>query len=114
MAKTFVVEVEVPHGLRAGDRFAVSVEVPKAPRVHKTMLANIPIQQLTLDQLKRERINARSVLYKAVRRGDNKAILEATKRVNRVAAEIAKRTGKTLYEEINAPAGLFEDEDASA
>nr|DAF74769.1 MAG TPA: Alpha-2-macroglobulin family [Caudoviricetes sp.] len=114
MAKTFMVEVEVPHGLKAGDRFAVSVEVPAAPRVRKTKLADIPLSQLTLGQLRTERTNARSVLYKATRRGDDKAILEATKRVNRVAAEIAKRTGKTLYEEINAPAGLFEDEDALA
>lgn len=114
MGKHFVVEVEVPHGLKAGDRFAVTVEVPAAPRVKRTKLADIPIENLTLKQLKQERTNARSVLYKATRRGDGEAMLKATERLNRVAAEIAKRTGKTLYEEINAPNGLFVDEDASS
>ena len=120
MGKHFVVEVEVPHGLKAGDRFAVTVEVPSAPRVRRTKLADIPLAQLTLDQLRRERTNARSALYKATRRGeatrrgDKPAILETTKRLNRVAEEIAKRTGKTVYEEINAPNGLFVDEDASS
>ena len=114
MGKHFVVEVEVPHGLKAGDRFAVTVEVPSAPRVRRTKLADIPLTQLTLDQLRREKTNARSALYKATRRGDKLAILETTKRLNRVAEEIAKRTGKTVYEEINAPNGLFVDENASS
>lgn len=113
MAKEFLVEIEVPDGLLAGDRFAVSVEAPATPRVRRTKLANIPLTQMTMEQLKQERINARSVLYKATRRGDDKAILEATKRVNRVAKEIAERSGTTLFEEVNAPLGLFEDENVS-
>ena len=113
MAKTFQIEVEVPQGLKAGDRFAVSIEAPATPKVSKTRLANIPLEQMTIEQLRRERTNARSVLYKATKRGDEEAMLNATKRLNNVAKEIAKRSGTTLFEEINAPTGLFEDEDVS-
>ena len=108
MGKTFQIEVEVPHGLHAGDRFVVDIEAPAVPRVTKTRLANIPLSQMTFDQLKRERINARSMLYKAQRRGDEAAVLDATKRLNAVAKELAERQGTTIFEEINAPAGLFE------
>lgn len=114
MPKSFVVEIEVPRGLKAGDRFAITVETPSLPLVRRTLLVDTPLKEMTMDELKRERINARSVLYKATRRGNQKVILEATKRVNRVAEEIAKRTGKTVYEEVNAPEGLFIDEDALA
>lgn len=114
MAKTFQIEVEVPQGLRAGDRFMISVEAPKTPKTKKTRLANIPVQQLTMEQLKQERINARSVLYKAQRRGDDEAIVHATRRLNRVSEEIAARNGTTIIEEINAPTGLFENENESA
>jgi hypothetical protein len=114
VAKTFQIEIEVPHGLRAGDRFAIDVSAPATPRVKRTRIVDAPLEQMTMEQLKRERINARSVLYKASRRDDTTAILEATKRVNRVAKEIAKRNGTTLYEEVNAPLGLFEDENVSA
>ena len=114
MAKTFQIEVEVPHGLKAGDRFAVTVEAPATPKVRKTKIANIPVEQMTMEQLKKELVNARSVLYKATRRDDPVAIANATKRVNNVAREIASRKGTTLYEEVNAPLGLFEDENASA
>ena len=113
MAKTFQIEVEVPHGLKAGDRFAISVEAPATPKTKKTKIANIPLEQMTMEQLKKERVNARSVLYKATRRDDKEAIAHATERVNKVAKEIAKRHGTTLYEEVNAPIGLFEDEDVS-
>lgn len=108
MGKTFQIEVEVPHGLQAGDRFVVDIEAPAAPRTTKTRLVNVPLTQMTFDQLKRERVNARSMLYKAQRRGDEAAVLDATKRLNAVAKELAERQGTTLFEEINAPAGLFE------
>lgn len=114
MAKKFQIEVEVPQGLQAGDKFAVLIEAPSTPRVVKTKLANIPLEQMTMEQLKKERINARSVLYKATRRDDTVAIAHATERVNKVAREIAKRKGTTLYEEVNAPAGLFEDENVTS
>lgn len=114
MGKKFQIEIEVPHGLQAGDRFAIDVETPSAPKIRKTRLANIPVGQMTMEQLKQERINARSVLYKAIRRDDEVAIVSATKRVNRAAKEIAKRKGTTLYEEVNAPIGLFEDENVTS
>lgn len=112
MGQTFQIEVEVPHGLQAGDKFVINVEQPSVPITKKTRLANIPLEQMTYEQLKRELVNARSMLYKAQARGDEKKLLEATKRVNRVAAELAKRNGTTLFEEVNAPIGLF-DEDVS-
>ena len=112
MAKKFQIEIEVPHGLQAGDRFVVDVEAPSVPRTRKSRLANIPLEQMTLDQLKRERINARSMLYKAQARGDEKALLEATKRLNNVAKELAARQGTTLFEEVNAPVGLFDEDDS--
>ncbi len=108
MGKTFQIEVEVPHGLHAGDRFVVDIEAPAVPRVTKSRLVNVPLTQMTLDQLKRERINARSMLYKAQQRGDEAAVVEATKRFNAVAKELAERNGTTLFEEVNAPVGLFE------
>jgi len=108
MGKTFKVEVEVPHGLHAGDRFVIDIEAPAAPRVKKSKLANTPLSQMTLEQLKRERINARSMLYKAQRRGDEASVIEATKRLNEAAQELAKRQGTTVFEEVNAPVGLFE------
>ena len=112
MGRTFQIEVEVPHGLQAGDKFVIDVEQPLVPKVKKTRLANIPLEQMTIEQLKRELINARSMLYKAQARGDEKKLVEATKRVNRAASELAKRNGTTLFEEVNAPIGLF-DEDVS-
>ena len=112
MGRVFQIEVEVPHGLQAGDKFVIDVEQPLVPKVKKTRLANIPLEQMTIEQLKRELINARSMLYKAQARGDEKKLVEATKRVNRAASELAKRNGTTLFEEVNAPIGLF-DEDVS-
>ena len=112
MGNKVQIEIEVPHGLQAGDRFVIDVEQPMVPRLKKTRLANVPLEQMTIPQLKRELINARSVLYKAQARGDEAKVLDATKRVNRVAQEIANRKGTTLFEEVNAPIGLF-DEDAS-
>ena len=113
MTKSLTVEVEVPHGLAAGDRFAVLVEPATGPVVVPTWISDIPVEQMTDEQLKRERTNARSMLYKATRKGKEDTMFIATVRLNKVAAEIAKRKGTTLYQEVNAPAGLFEDEDVS-
>lgn len=110
MGKKFQIEIEVPHGLKAGDRFVVDVDVPAAPNVKKSRIVNVPLSQMTMEQLKREKINAKSVLSKAIRRDDNIAVIEATKRVNRVAAEIANRTGIKVIDEINAPLGLFDED----
>ena len=112
MGKKFKIEVEVPHGLHAGDRFVIDVEAPSVPKVSIAKLANTPLEQLTEGQLKRELINARSVLYKAQARGDEAKLVEATRRVNRVAKELAKRRGTTLFEEVNAPIGLFDEDDS--
>lgn len=114
MAKKFQIEIEVPHGLQAGDKFVVEIDAPATPTVSKSKIANVPLSQMTMEQLKRERINARSVLYKATRRDDEIGIVNATQRLNNVAKEIAKRKGTTLFEEVNAPIGLFENENNPA
>lgn len=113
MGRKFKIEIEVPHGLQAGDKFVVDVEQPLTPRVQKSRLANIPLSEMTSEQIKRELVNARSMLYKAQARGDEKKLLAATKRVNAAAEELAIRNGTTLFQEVNAPIGLF-DEDVSS
>lgn len=114
MGKTFQIEIEVPHGLQAGDRFVVDIEAPSLPKTKRTKLVDVPLEQMTIEQLKRERTNARSALYKAQAKGNERAVIEATKRLNLVAKELAKRQGTTVFEEVNAPEGLFEDENVSA
>lgn len=92
MPRTFEVEVTVPKGLKAGDTFKVEVEAPAPVKKPRGQLAGIALEDMTDDQLKREIINANSVLYKAKQRGAaeetiavNEARLEAAK------AEKAKR-----------------------
>lgn len=93
MAKTFDVEVTVPEGLSAGDTFTVTVEAPKPERKPRGQLAGIALEDMTDEQLKRELINAKSVLYKAKQRGaDEETINKNQARVDAALAEKAKRT----------------------
>lgn len=102
MAKTFEVEVIVPEGLSAGDKFTVEVEVPKAERKPRGQLAGIAIEDMTDEQLKREIINANSVLYKAKQRGAAEEVIAKNQaRVDAAMAEKAKRQGtKAVAEEV--------------
>ena len=94
MAKTFEIEVIVPEGLSAGDTFKVEVEVPKAERKPRGQLAGIAIEDMTDEQLKREIINANSVLYKAKQRGAAEDVIAKNQaRVDAAMAEKAKRQG---------------------
>ena len=86
MSKKFEVEVTVPVGLMEGDKFIVEVEVPVAEKKPRGQLAGITLEEMTDEQLKREIINAGSVLYKAKQRNApaetiaiNEARLEAAK-----------------------------------
>lgn len=118
MAKTFEVEVTVPEGLKEGDVFKVQVEVPVAPRKPRGQLAGIALVDMDDEQLKREIINAKSVLYKAKQRGasdDTIAVNQA--RVDAALAEKAKRQGiaATTEATCEAPAdeAVYNEETAS-
>jgi hypothetical protein len=82
-AKKLRVPVTVPEGFAPGDTFVIEVEVPAGRgRTRNTK----PIEEMTREELKREIINAGSVLYKAQKRGAdddviarNQARLDAAK-----------------------------------
>jgi hypothetical protein len=66
-------------------------EIPKAP-VKRGQLYGIALTDMTDEQLKREIINAKSVLYKAIQRGAADEVIAANQaRVDRALAEKAKR-----------------------
>lgn len=72
MARKFTVEVTVPEGLVGGDVFTVEVEAPSVARGGngiRGQLAGLSLDEMTFEQLKREKINASSVLYKSQKRG---------------------------------------------
>ena len=94
MAKKFEVEVTVPEGLSAGDKFTIEVEAPTPEKKPRGQLAGIALEDMTDEQLKRELINANSVLYKAKQRGAAEETIAANQaRVDAAKAEKAKRTG---------------------
>ena len=94
MAKKFEVEVTVPEGMSAGDKFTIEVEAPVAEKKPRGQLAGIALEDMTDEQLKREIINANSVLYKAKQRGASEETIAANQaRVDAAKAEKAKRAG---------------------
>lgn len=100
MAKVIVVDVvipELPEGKKkweAGDTFSVEVEIPAAEKKQRGQLAGIALEDMTDEQLKREIINANSVLYKAKQRGAADATIAANQaRVDAAKAEQNKRKG---------------------
>jgi len=111
MAKKFEVEVTVPEGLVAGDVFVLEVEVPATARKPRGILAGLTVEEMTDDQLKREIINASSVLYKAKQRGANEEIIAANEvRLAAAKAEKEKRTPvKVVVEEGPVADVLAED-----
>lgn len=97
--RKFEVEVEVPEGLTAGDKFLLNVEVPAQERKPRGQLAGLAVEQMTDDQLKREIINAGSVLYKAKQRGANPEIIAANQtRLDAAKAEKDRRTPRVATE----------------
>ena len=94
MAKTFEVEVTVPEGMSAGDKFTIEVEAPVPEKKPRGQLAGIALEDMTDEQLKREIINANSVLYKAKQRGAAEETIAANQaRVDAAKAEKDKRAG---------------------
>jgi hypothetical protein len=105
MAKTFEVEVTVPEGLKEGDTFMLEVEVPAKVKGQRGQLAGIALKDMTDEQLKREIINANSVLYKAKQRGASEETIAANQaRVDAAKAEQAERKGTPVEEAVDAPA----------
>ena len=122
MAKTFEVEVTVPEGLSAGDKFTIEVEAPVPEKKPRGQLAGSALEDMTDEQLKREIINANSVLYKAKQRGASEETIAANQaRVDAAKAEKAKRAGTPAESEApnveaameGAADGVY-DEDAAA
>ena len=108
MAKTFEVEVTVPEGLSAGDKFTIEVEAPTPEKKPRGQLAGIALEDMTDEQLKREIINANSVLYKAKQRGASEETIAANQaRVDAAKADIVAGKIKVLgtYKDTKA-AGL--------
>lgn len=90
---TIEVEITAPKNLKAGEVFMAEVEVPKPERKPRGQLAGIAVEDMTDEQLKREIINASSVLYKAQQRGaSEETIAKNQSRVDIAKAEKAKRT----------------------
>lgn len=114
MAKTFEVEVTVPAGLKEGDVFKVQVEVPVAEKKQRGQLAGIAIEDMTDEQLKREIINANSVLYKAKQRGAAETTILANQaRVDAAKAEQAKRQGTKVAAVVEETADPIDEAAAS-
>lgn len=92
MGKQFEIEVTVPEGLKAGDTFVVAVEAPAKEKGARGILKGIALVDMTDDELKRELINSKSVLYKALQRGSSAETIAANQaRVDAAVAEKAKR-----------------------
>ncbi len=101
MAK-YRIEVMVPEGLVAGDTFQVEVEIEKKTGnkgQRRGQLTGIEIADMTLDQLKRAKINANSVLYKARQRGASDEIIAANQeRYDAICARLASQDAARTYQ----------------
>lgn len=98
------VEVIVPEGLKAGDTFILEVEIPAPEKKPRGQLAGIALADMTDEQLKREIINAGSVLYKAKDRGaDEKTIAANQARLDAAKAEKASRAPAPVIEAQETP-----------
>lgn len=87
MANMF--EVTCPHCQETFE-----VEAPAKEKKQRGQLAGIALVDMTDDQLKREIINAKSVLYKATQRGASEETIAANQaRVDAAMAEKASRQG---------------------
>lgn len=91
-AKKLRVNVTVPEGFAPGDTFVIEVEVPAGRgRTRNTK----PIEEMTREELKREIINAGSVLYKAQKRGaDEDVIAKNQERLDAAKALMAEKFPK--------------------
>lgn len=109
MAKTF--EVTCPH---CGETY--EVEIPVAEK-RRGQLYGIALEDMTDEQLKREIINANSVLYKAKQRGAAEETIAANQaRLDAAKAEKARRApapAETEEAAVEADESVY-DADAAA
>ena len=107
MAKSF--EVTCPHCAQAFE-----VEVPAVEK-RRGQLYGIALEDMTDEQLKREIINANSVLYKAKQRGAAEETIAANQaRLDAAKAEKAKRNPAPAEEAEEATEEGVYDEEAAA
>lgn len=95
---------------------AFEVETPAKVSKPRGQLAGIPLSEMTDDQLKREIINANSVLYKAKQRGASEDIIAKNQaRVDAAKAERDARHPVTAPEAEGVADALTEtDEEVAA
>lgn len=94
--KKLRVNVTVPEGFKPGDTFMIEVEVPGGRRAQREVK---PIEEMTKEELKREIINAGSVLYKAQKRGaDEEIIAKNQARLDAAKALMAEKFPKPIVE----------------
>lgn len=90
----------------------LEVEMPAKEKAPRGALAGIALEDMTMEQLKREKINAGSVLYKAQKRGAAEETIAANQaRFDAVVAMIAQRKAEAAA---NAPEAVMPAEDVYA
>lgn len=93
-----IIKVVAPKDLMKGEEF--EFELPTPERKPRGQLAGIALKDMTDEQLKREIINANSVLYKAKQRKADPKVIEANQiRVDAAKAEKASRIPATEAKE---------------
>lgn len=106
MGRKLTFEVTVPEGLKPGDKFQAEVELPTPPMSRRGQLAGLSLEEMTDEQLKREIINAKSVLYKAMKRGaSEETIARNEARVEAALAEKARREAAKKEAEVTEETG---------
>lgn len=94
--KKLHVNVTVPEGFQPGDTFMIEVEIPGGRRAKHD---SKPIDEMTKEELKREIINAGSVLYKAKKRGAAEEIIQKSQeRLDTAKALMADKFPKPIVE----------------
>lgn len=86
------------------------IEAPKMQKTPRGCLAGIPLEEMTYEQLKREKINAGSVLYKAKKRNaPADTIAQNQERFDAVVALLAEKRAEIKAEKEAAKAAEAED-----
>ncbi len=98
---------------QCGEEF--EVEVPKMQKQPRGCLAGIPLEEMTYEQLKREKINAGSVLYKAKKRNaPEETIAQNQERFDAVVAMLAEKRAEIKAEKEAAKAAEADAESVYA